>query len=191
MSLAIHNYDNRGLDVVTDVDFKGKPRKGGCRWTAVGDGHLKSTPLGPQTKTMSVNAVKASFRELERVRDAGKKYTGSKSSGSRAAAVKKAMGSLFAAKAFVPREDISSRKNIRLPGTGSVSSKLEWRWGRLGDVAYREVDRTVKVDIAGEIVKQLPNVEKPQHREAFKAFIGHIRGHGIRALEAAVGKKAR
>jgi hypothetical protein len=192
VSLALHNFDNKGLDVVTELDSSGKSKKGGDRWRALGDGHLKNEPLQGKTRTMAVNAVKASFRELERVREAGKKYTGSKSSGSRADAIKKAMGNpLFAAKGFVPKEDLSSSKNIRLPGTGSGSSGLEWRWGRLGQVAYQQVDKTVKIDIADEILKQLPNVKDPRHREAFKAFVGHVRGYGIRALEAAFGKKAR
>jgi hypothetical protein len=200
VSLAIHDHDNRGLRVVSDVDHYGNKVTGGHRWTAVGDAHL-GTMKGAATKFIVVNAVKASFRELERVYDAGKKASGRKLSPSqRVDAVKKAIGSpTFAARAFVPREDLTASANVRLPGTGSGIAPLEWRWGKLGNAAYQEVDITVKRRIADELFARLRDVpdvvtEKGQTirgvRHAFRSFIGQLRADGIRVLEAAVGKKA-
>jgi hypothetical protein len=203
LSLAIHDFDNPGLDVVTEVDANGKAVKGGYRWKAVGDSHLKGT-LGAQTKTMVVKAVKVSFGDLERARAAGKKAAGRKlTSPQRADAIKKAIGSpLFAAKAFVPKEDLSSKTNVRLPGTGSGNASWEWRWGKLGSVAYQEVDKTVKGDIVRRLKGRLPeinNVVKESGvtivgiKDAFKSFINYLESAtgGIRVLEAAVGKKAK
>ena len=156
---------------------------------------------GAATKFIVVNAVKASFRELERVYDAGKKASGRKLSASqRVDAVKKAVGSpLFAARAFVPREDLTAGANVRLPGTGSGIAPLEWRWGKLGNATYQEVDITVKRRIADELfarLRDVPDVVSAKGqtirgvRHAFRSFIDRLRADGIRVLESAVGKKA-
>ncbi|HRB14698.1 MAG TPA: hypothetical protein PK224_02815 [Nitrospira sp.] len=201
VSLALHDFDNRGLRVISDVDHNGNKVTGGYRWTAAGDAHLR-TIKGATTKMMVVKAVKASYRELERLYAAGKEAVGQKlSSSQRADAVKKAMGlPFFAAKAFVPREDLTANANVRLPGSGSGIAPLEWRWGNLGNVAYREVDITVKHGIADELFARLRDVPdtvsaKGQTvrgvRHAFRSFIDRLRVDGIRVLEEAVGKKSR
>lgn len=40
VSLALHNHDNKGLDVVSNVDSDGHTVPGGYHWRAIGDNHL-------------------------------------------------------------------------------------------------------------------------------------------------------
>jgi hypothetical protein len=84
---------------------------------------------------------------------------------------------------------------------------LDWRWGQLGDVAYRTVDEAVKGRIAGELrdmAGQLDDrIDLPDWlrwagitdvygiRSAFLAFARHLSSDGIRAIETAVGRPAR
>ena len=204
VSLALHDLDNRGLQVVSEVDPDGKKIPGGYRWTAVGDSHLGSSAAGATTKRMATAAVITSLRDLERVRGIGRKLAGRRLSLSqRTDAIKQALGTpLFGATPFVPKEDRTAGKNVPLPGTTSGASPLEWRWGRLGNKTYQEVDVTIKRRIADELFKRLRDVPDPVvatalkirvrgTRHAFRLFIDHLRAEGIRALEKAVGKKAR
>jgi hypothetical protein len=193
VSLALHDCDNRGLRVVSDVNSDGKKIPGGYRWTAVGDAHLGKSAAGSTTKGMATAAVITSLRDLERVRGLGRKLAGSRlSTAQRADAVKKALGTpVFAAKAFVPREDRTAGANVPLPGSNSGKSPLEWRWGQLGDTTYHVVDETVKTRIAGDLFDRLGSVKDTNIRRALGSFVGHLRAEGIRALERAVGQKAR
>ncbi len=201
VSLALHNLDNRGLRVVSDMDHDGKRIQGGYRWTAVGDSHLGTSAAGSTTKMMATAAVITSLRDLERVRGVGRKLAGrSLSLSQRTDAVKQALGTpVFAARGFVPKEDRSAGANVPLPGGGGASP-LEWRWGQLGEIAYQEVDVTVKQGIADGLFARLRDVKDPVTegpiqihgtRHAFRSFVDHLRAEGIRALEMAVGKKAR
>lgn len=207
VSLALHDLDNRGLQVVSTVDPDARPVQGGFRWTAVGDSHLGSSAAGSLTKRMAVAAAITSLRDLERVRGAGRKLAGRLSSSSqRAAAVKQALGDasrvIFAAGRFVPKEDPTASANVPLPGVARGASRLEWRWGQLGDVAYQAIDQTVKHRIADELFGRLRDIPDPVvatalkirvsgTRHAFRLFVEHLRAEGIRALEMAVGRRAR
>jgi len=66
-------YKDKGLQVVSDVDVYGNKFQGPHKWRAVGDAHLGTSDFGPKTKAMARMAVRASLRDLERVRDAGAK----------------------------------------------------------------------------------------------------------------------
>ena len=222
VSLAIHNYDNKGLDVVSAVDVNGHKVAGGYRWQAVGDNHLgvkadagtrshadpcapKFSPASEQTSRMATAAVIASLRDLERVRGIGVKL-GNKplSRAQQVQAIKQGSGSSgFAALQFVPREDTASHMNVPL-SSHSGSTPLDWRWGRLGEVAYKAVDETVKCQIASELAALIPSVADPAvanragmtfpiygTRDAFRVFVDHLRAAGITAIENAVGKPAR
>ncbi len=207
VSLALHDYDNRtGLEVVSDVDPDGHPVAGGHHWTAMGDSHLGANAHGAATTRMAVAAVITSLRDLERARGVGVKLAGQHvSSAQRAAALKQALGgSVFAAKGFVPREDLGSKKNVPLPPRGGPKPPFEWRWGQLGPDAYREVDRIVKTRVYDELFKKLKNVDETATaslgvttlrihgvRHAFRLFTEHLRTDGIRVAENAVGRKAR
>jgi hypothetical protein len=214
VSLAIHDMDNRGLNVVSELDQNGHRVIGGFKWTAVGDGHLNtigkatigaapSRPVSPATtKFMAKKAVRASYDEINKVYAAGKAAAGQKLTASRRAdAVKSALGGiLFSAKGFLPKEDTSPGANLRLPGPGVSSAPLEWRWGKLGPAAYKEVDDTVRRRIANELFGRLKDspdrvAKKGQIimgiSHACRTFIDHLRANGIGALEAAVGRKAR
>jgi hypothetical protein len=207
VSLALHDLDNRGLHVVSVVDPDGRPVQGGFRWKAVGDSHLGSSAAGSLTKRMAVAAVITSLRDLERVRGVGRKLAGHLSSSSqRVAAVKQALGDasglMFAAGRFVPKVDPTASANVPLPAAGLGVSRLEWRWGQLGDVAYQAIDDTVKHRIPDELFGRLRDIPDPVvatalkirvvgTRHAFRLFIDHLRAEGIRALEMAVGRRAR
>lgn len=201
VSLALHDFDNRKLQVVSAVDPDGRPIQGGYRWEAVGDSHLGASASGALTKRMAVAAAIRSLRDLELVRGIGRKLVGRLSSTSqRLAAVKQALGDhsrvVFAAGRFVPKEDRTASTNVPLPGASSGASPLEWRWGQLGNVAYEEIDRTVKRTIAKQLHDlklDVPERDKGVSgiRHAYLLFVKHLRAEGIRALEIAVGRKAR
>jgi hypothetical protein len=222
VSLALHDFDGHGLRVVSDVNPVGRRVRGGYRWCAVGDSHLGHlTPVLPKTiqsayrtcaasdhskaadttKSMAVAAVK-----LKRFRDAGRKSPILRSVDPWVPPkiVKQILGdpAIFAAKAFVPREDRAPGANIPLPGTGGGASPLEWRWGQLGNAAYQMIDVTVKQTIANELgnrLRDLPDsisaalglVKFEGLRAAFGSFVNHLRAKGIQALEMAVRQKAR
>ncbi len=193
VSLALHDLDNRGLRVISEVNSDGKKIPGGHRWTAVGDAHLHKSPAGSTTKKMAAAAVVTSLRDLERVRGVGRKFAGSRlSNAQRADAVKKALGTpIFAAAGFVPKEDRTAGANVPLPGAGRGKSPLEWRWGQLGDTTYKIVDETVKNTMANDLHARLASVKDQNLRGALRSFVDHLRSEGIRALEKAVAKKAR
>jgi hypothetical protein len=203
VSLALHDHDNKGLQVVSDVDPSGRKVAGGHPWTALGDSHLHSGEHGPKTAKMATAAVGTSLHELQRVRDAGAKIgTRAVSLAERSAAVKRALGGpTFAARGFVPREDRSSTANVPLVPADGGKSPLEWRWGQLGDVAYRAIDQAVKVRVASELHKKVDDVDDPVEaslglrihgtRNAYRSFVAHLRTEGIVALENAIGKRSR
>ena len=209
VSLALHNMDNRQLRVVSDLDHNGHRVPDGYRWTAVGDSHLGTAADHPAaTRIMVRAAARTSLGELRAVRDAGAKLAGTPHP-DRATAIKQAVGTPFAAHGYVPREDLSPGANMPLPGVGVTASPLEWRWGQMGEVARKEVDLTVRKDIADELFGRLGDVPDPVTvsdtwvattmldlrirgtRAAFRAFTEHLRSEGIRALELAVDKPAR
>jgi hypothetical protein len=203
VSLALHDHDNNGLRVVSQVGPDGRPVAGGHRWKAMGDAKLGTNKAGGDTSAMAVAAVIASLRDLERVRGVGTQLAGGQpSAAERLAAIRRALGGqlTFAAKPFVPVEDRTPGANVPLPGGDGAPSPLEWRWGQLGDVAYCAVDDTVKVRLANALFERLRDVQEPTEagglriwgaRHAFRLFTEHLRREGIRALELAIDAKAR
>jgi hypothetical protein len=120
----------------------------------------------------------------------------------KSAAVKTALGGpTFAARGFVPREDRSSSANLPLVRSDGGRSPLEWRWGQLGDAAYRAIDDAVTLRVAGEFHKKVNDVNDPVEaplgqrihgtRNAYRSFVAHLRTEGIVALENAIGKPCR
>jgi hypothetical protein len=203
VGLALHAYDNdRGLVVVSDVDVKGRPVRGGFTWTAVGDAHLASRKHGPMAKAMVTAAVATSLRDLRRVRDAGTKV-GKRplSLAQQTDVVRKALGSpVFDARRYVPRERVGDKRNPSITSTAGSRAPLEWRWGQLGPETYKAVNKTVKGQIVKELTKLAPSVKDSVTRYgmtvhgirgAFQAFINHLSVDGIKAIENAVGKPSR
>ncbi|WP_116948894.1 S8 family serine peptidase [Jiangella endophytica] len=203
LSLALHDWDNRGLDVVTDVDADGRAVPGGHHWRAVGDGHLGANRFGIDTRRMAVVAVTASLRDLERVRGAGVRLgSDAVSLSQRSGAVRQALGSpVFAARGFVPREDTARTTAVALRTSDGSRAPMEWRWGQLGPVAHQAVDGTIRRRLADELrtfADQVPDpVDGPAGmrihgiRGAYRLFIRHLRDDGIAVLERAVGRNAR
>jgi hypothetical protein len=245
VSLVIHDYDNRGLEVVSDVDANGHKGSGPYRWRAVGDGHLGvGRPAAPRKRTspcvasptyagairsqqlahpctraayspasalttsMATASVIASLRDLERVRGIGVRL-GRKplSQAQRVQAIMEGTGkSGYAALRFVPREDFNSRRNVPLVQTGSTPSRLDWRWGQLGDLAYGEMDGIVRCRIAAELEDMIDDIDDKVTftlpagvatitvvgvKGALCEFVAYLRTYGIWAIEKAVAKRAR
>lgn len=203
VSKALHDYDNEhGLVVLTDVDAFGKAHPGGYEWTAMGDAHLNSNKYGQDTRAMAVSAVAASIRDLQKVRDAGMRAGPGPHSSARAAElVRQALGApIFGARRYVPREKPGDARNPAIVSTSGSRAPLEWRWGKLGPLAYQAVDATVKGDIVTELMKLSNTIDDSVSkfgmtvrgiRAAYNAFVQHLRNDGISALEAAMGQKAR
>jgi hypothetical protein len=203
VGLALHDRDNEGLDVVSDVDPDGHPVAGGYHWRAVGDGHLHRSTMGAATKQMAISGVIAGLRDLERVRGVGVRIGATPVTPPAAAAqIREALGADgFAARRFVPREDPTSTTNPRLPGPGVKNAPLEWRWGQLGPAAYAAVDTAVKTKISPQLREMANGMDKWIDTpvvgrvygvpDALRAFARHLRDTGIGAIEAAVGTPAR
>lgn len=203
VGLALHDYDNNGLWVLSDVDVRGRKVPGGFSWRAVGDGHLGSHPLGPATRDMAVAAVSTSLEDLGRVREAGRRAGRAGATQSqRLTLIRQALGGpVFAARSFVPRENVGDRRNAALVSPHGTRAALEWRWGRLGPVAHREVDSLVRNRLARELRAFANAVPDPVPvpvlrdirgtRAAFLDFTKHLRDDGIAVLERAVGRPAR
>ena len=203
VGLALHDHDSKGLVVVSDVNSDGHRIPGGHRWTAVGDSHLGSGPYGAKTKAMATAAVITSLRDLERVRGVGVRLGRTDIPfAQRAAAVKQALGGpIFAARGFVPREDATAASNAALVRADGGKAALDWRWGQLGDLAFRAVDETIRGGIASQLNELACNVTDPVSgplglriygtRSAFRSFVKHLRTEGITAIEKAVGRAAR
>ena len=213
VSLALHNHDNEGLDVVSKVDATGRRHANGYRWRAIGDGHLlkaqgvatRQTPQTVeamrQTREMVTAAVVASFRDLVRVRDAGRRIgKRNLTSPAKAQAIKQALkGNLFPALAYVPKEDTTKSKPTPMSADGRAD--LEWRWGQLGKVTYDEVNNVMKNRIMKELAAKVETVDDPAPtpvgikidgtRPALKAFVDHLAEEGIRVLVRAVKQPAR
>lgn len=203
VALALHDRDNKGLAVVSEVDPAGHAVPGGFAWTAVGDGHLHRSALGAKTKAMATAAVIASLRDLERVRGVGVKLgNGAVTVAQKTDEIRRALGgSGFAARGYVPRESKVAGANARLTVPGGARAPLEWRWGQLGEMAYAAVDETVKSSIASELHGMANRVKDPISaplgirvygtRSALLSFVRHLRTEGIGAIERAVGSSAR
>lgn len=202
VSLALHNFDNCGLFVVSALDPNGRAIPGGYHWRAIGDGHLRQEwGLGRDTQRMVTAAVAASLRDLEVVRDQGRRLSSKHlSPPQQAQAIKTSLkGAPFHALGFIPKEDRSQNNPPLTQANGRAP--LEWRWGELGDIAYRQVDATVKGEIATELAAKVPLIQDPAKgplgveihgvRAALQAFVQHLRTDGIGALEKAVGRRAR
>ena len=204
VSLALHDFDNNGLSVISDLDESGRPTNG-VPWTAVGDSHLEvgtgQPPTAAATKTaaMAAAAVRASLGELARVRAAGTHAASATTS--TADQIRAALGSpRFAAQSYLPRPNPAPGANPALSSTDGSRAPLDWQWGRLGDLAYTEVDRAVRHKIAdtvdGMARDQADAVDSPVGqitgiKDALRAFAEHLRTHGIGAIEQAVGRRAR
>jgi hypothetical protein len=207
ISLALHDLDNCGLSVVSELDPTGNRVAGGYKWIAVGDSHLntlgqecsrKPVPRNADTsivRDMVNNAVKASIAELEKVRDAGKQNAGRNISlVEKALIIRKTLKAgiglgYYAAFGYVPREDKSS-KDLRLPINENDPAPLQWRWGKLGHALYWEVDAAVKGEIANRLAGRLADVPGQRERDALGAFVKLLQREGIKILQRAVERPA-
>ncbi len=204
VSLALHDFDNNGLSVISDVDEAGQPTHG-VPWTAVGDSHLgprngnPATAAALKTAAMAAASVRASLAEVRRVREAGTHAAGA--TASTPDQIRNALGSSrFAAQGYLPRPNPAPGANPALSNPDGSRAPLDWRWGRLGDMAYSAVDVAVRTNIAeavGDIARsQADSVDSSVGqisgiRDALHAFAQHLRDHGIRAIEEAVHHSAR
>ena len=207
VSLALHDLDNEGLDVVSKVDSTGLRFANGKHWRAIGDSHLPAPQRGEaraiaDTRAMVTAAVVVSLRDLARVREAGRRIgKRNLSAPASAQAIKDALkGTLFPALDYVPKEDMSSKSNPTLTST-SGRADLEWRWGQLGPKAYDSVNKAVKGQIQANLEAKIEEVDDPATaslgikihgtKPALRAFVSHLQKEGIKALERAVDKPAR
>jgi hypothetical protein len=199
VSLALHNHDNAGLNVVSNVDAQGQAAPGGHHWRAVGDDHLAGSP---ETRGMAVAAVRASLHDLSTVRAAGQQAGGGHAlpPAQLAAASSAAVAAVqpFAAEAFVPREDTSAG-NQPIAGSGgsdaaTPANALNWRWGEMDPVLHDQLDRDVRTtvvntlrDKAGMVPEVVEKAGATLHtRRSFLAYCDYLAQEGIRVIELAL-----
>jgi hypothetical protein len=203
VSLALHDFDNNGLSVVSELDENGRPTSG-VPWTTIGDTHLDvgsshPSPAAVKTAAMAAAAVRAGLAELQRVRAAGTRAAGATSS--TPDQIRSALGApRFAALSYVPRPNPAPGANPALSNPDGSRAPLDWHWGHLGDLAYTAVDVAVRTKIADAVDSmardQADSVDSPVGqisgiRDALRAFAVHLRTLGIVAIEQAVGHRAR
>lgn len=174
VSLAQHNFDSQGLDVVSETDQSGQIVPNGFTWRAVGDAMLNTSP---QTRAMAVAAMRASLGELDTIAKIG--LSGPKwvyPDGGFGVALT-SLGD-FAALKFVPQ-------------AASGNKVLKWQWGFMNRRMFDAVDAAVKGDIVAQL-KQIAADQKDQDvKDALGDFAGLLEILGVTAIEQAVGEPAR
>jgi hypothetical protein len=202
VSLALHDRDNAGLNVVSEVDPAGTEVSGGFHWRAVGDRHLAESDI---TFEMAVAGVRASLAELPLARELGQRDGGGQSLSAEALedGQRRAIESLqpFKAERYIPREDTESSNIpvVNTPDAPSGTGAIDWRWGQMDPVARQAVDACVKARIAGTLRDKaglVPETKtaggKTMHvRAAFLDFCAHLESQGIAAVEAAIQTPAQ
>jgi hypothetical protein len=147
VALAIHNFDNEGLNVVSDVDPTGELVSGGFKWRSVGDGNMNNPTQGDQeqvsasemTRKMTLAAMKASRRELDEARAEGLEQSKEASSPSYQ------MPSPFAALSYIPRAQ-----------TGDANVELKWDWGNMNPAMKGAIDEAIRADIVPQLMAVAP-----------------------------------
>ena len=194
VALAMHNTDNQGLNVVSDVDANGSDVLGGYSYRAVGDGQLKQSltsssaepQAGEATRDMALAAIRASLGELEQVRAAGARAAGLTIPDRVNELHQSAIDVLhdgegrFAAERYIPREDTS---------TGNGNVQFKWEWGAFNAEMRAAVDEAVKDDITDEVRNKAADQEG-QVKKALEHFAEQLNIWGIAVLEWAVDKPA-
>jgi hypothetical protein len=173
VSLAFHNRDNEGLNVIADVDDTGQAVK--TYWEATGDANLwKST----QTAKMAIAAVKASVADLKFMRAEGEQapHVGVYST-NYIASLKKVLP--YKALSFVPKEDIKK---------GNVA--MDWHWGSFNAEMRAAVDKAIKEDVADALKDKADEQTDNNIKDALNDFVQHLKSVGIGAIEKAIGKPA-
>ena len=145
VSLAYHNQDNKGLNVVSDVDKHGVEVPGGYHWRGVGDGHLDESP---DTKDMAVAAMRDSIAELQEAREAGLK-AGYKLAGLPPRDFADGLLPLF----LISRYNQGPLKALRyVPKEDSANPDrpnpiMNWHWGQLDPLLRASLDDAVRNDV--------------------------------------------
>ena len=191
VSLAFHNADNIGLDVVSDVNPAGVPVPGGYPWMAVGDTYL-STPAGKQTLDMAIAAVRASLDDLTRAQSRGAASRGPYAPSFLDQEFQTLISSLqingkYRAEEFIPREDPGSSKN----------SPMSWHWGSFNSAMRIAVDTALMTEVAKELrekskEKRAQGGKKNEFAaDALDDFVdNHLSKGQTKVLEDAIGAPA-
>jgi hypothetical protein len=191
VSLAMHDVDNRGLDLVSNVDATGTRVDGGYHWHGIGDSYLilgnrqvsdTVRHASALTRQMAVAALRASIAELHDAEAAGRAM-GPPPKGDLVADLVRAgdtIEKLSATRAleYVPRAD---------PAGTNVN--FAWQWGSFNTPMRRAVDQVVKGTIA-DTLRDKGSTLTGDERDAVLDLAEHLRRAGIQALEAAVSAPA-
>jgi len=174
VSMAFHDRESEGLEVVADVDVSGTAVKGGFHFTAKGDTRLKESDT---TKNMAVAAVRTSLRDLETIRKRGGEVLliGVYST-LRNQVIEEVRP--YQAERYIPRED-----------TSAANIDMNWHWGKFNKNMRDAVDEAVKGKVANTLEEKAME-QKGVKREALEDFVGHLRRRGIGAIENAIGAYA-
>ncbi|MCL6589829.1 MAG: hypothetical protein K6U80_07745 [Firmicutes bacterium] len=116
ISLAVHDwYNERGLDVVSQVDASGNPVEGGYKWKAYGEysGKTLDKPIAAVQQAMVVAAVKAGIADLEAAYHCKTPEE-----------LKEKTGPPFKVERFVPQADPNSASNVA----------FQWKFNTVDDL---------------------------------------------------------
>lgn len=146
VALAYHDHDNKGLNVVSDLDATGTPVAGGFAWRAVGDGKLSdgqecsADPLPPElTREMTMASMMASRGELQQAFDEGVRQSKEASSPSFQPPTS------FAALGYVPRVD-----------EYAANDELDWHWDTMNQTMKDALDEALRGTIVPELMLVAP-----------------------------------
>ncbi len=198
VSLALHDADNPGLDVISDSDPTGRLVPGGYQWHDVGDSYLGtssttapgSTPAARSTRDMVMSALRASIADVRAVAAVGRQQAPrpiySPGPPPQADAETLAIAAIaamrpFQALQYVPRVDPSSTTNL----------SFDWQWGRLNVPAITAVDNAIKRDVADQIAGRAKSRTDANERAALQHIVDVMRRDGIDVIERAIGRPAR
>ena len=172
VSLAAHNRDNTGLDVISPSDETGKRD---AHWKDLGDNQLSTSP---KTSAMAIAAVKASLADLQTMRTMATGVTVGVMSSIFNSFLKKLMP--FAAEQYIPRVDPASTTNAVLP----------WQWGSFNAEMRAAVDAAVRLEIVPTLRGKASAIADKDARAALLKYCTQLDSLATAAIEQAIHAKA-
>jgi hypothetical protein len=185
VSLAHHNFDNMGLNVISDAS---PIASGPFQWRALGDEQIisalnsSSPPTNPNqavTINMALAAMQASIADLNTIKTYGINNRPLGPVYAPIAPTYQAGLSLvrpYRALTFVPRED-----------TTMGNTSLVWQWGSFNAAMRGAVNDAIRHEIVSVLREKAAMNPNPDVRGALNDFATHLDTAGIAAIEQAMG----
>ncbi len=163
VSLAHHDRDNaKGLEVTAAVGPSGVAVAGGHHWLAKGDGHLAESP---DTRLMTVSAMKVSLKEVQDARALGATVALSRPPPSPLDIVGMAAWVEGIVQGLPPPGALRYLPTADEPGPNSPNDQMDWEWGSMNEEMVAAVTAAVTKTIIPELRKNAPESKLRMDRQ--------------------------